>query len=336
MKGVHPPGMHFEVSYQKMSEWINAGVFGSTSSDCRGGISSTSEYTFCNWPRALSVLWILSFFFKKKPSTFLFHPSSPKSAITPPPPACSVNGASGTCKQITDCNGSSISGKCPGAWNIQCCIESHATCYANGEKGWRLNSIKAYSHTVSHNPRFLHWLPRLFRHHHPRPLPRLFHDPLLHWRFTPYRQRGRAHCMSTETCSLPSFKHFIVWRWPPQATDSIYTSIEEQLIWETARDTEEGPEGEEYEDMEEVGMAAIMAWRQVDFSDVIGREWCSYQAREGVFLLCGEYIPYLLCYYSCFFDLTHPQVPFLLGAGAAGILAAGAATFMKRKQHVGF
>lgn len=48
---------------------------------------------------------------------------------------CTVDQLRGKCIDVDDCEGESVSGKCPGASNIQCCVPAGDDCSANGKDG---------------------------------------------------------------------------------------------------------------------------------------------------------------------------------------------------------
>ncbi|CAF1334025.1 unnamed protein product [Rotaria sordida] len=51
------------------------------------------------------------------------------------PTTCTAQNAIGTCISTASCSGKSVSGYCPGAADIQCCIPQGSTCTANGKSG---------------------------------------------------------------------------------------------------------------------------------------------------------------------------------------------------------
>lgn len=63
------------------------------------------------------------------------NPTSSSSSST-----CWVGGQAGTCKAVSSCSGKATAGLCPGAANIQCCVEApkptvYGSCTANGRPG---------------------------------------------------------------------------------------------------------------------------------------------------------------------------------------------------------
>ncbi|CAF0776769.1 unnamed protein product [Rotaria sp. Silwood1] len=63
--------------------------------------------------------------------------------------ACTARNAKGTCISTASCTGTSVSGHCPGAANIQCCIPKGSACTANGKSGTCISTASCAGTSVA-------------------------------------------------------------------------------------------------------------------------------------------------------------------------------------------